>query len=56
MLWFGSSAGVALTNMYPEGRSVVAWLRQGWHVPVAYVVGFVAMLALLGWHPSPIGD
>jgi Na+/H+ antiporter NhaD/arsenite permease-like protein len=52
MVWFGSSAGVALTTLYPEGRSVVAWLRQGWHVPVAYVVGFAAMLALLGWNPG----
>ena len=52
MVWFGSSAGVALTNLYPEGRSVVAWLRQGWHVPVAYVVGFLVLLALLGWNPD----
>ena len=52
MTWFGSSAGVALTNLYPEGRSVVAWLRQGWHVPVAYVVGFAVMFSLLGWRPG----
>lgn len=52
MVWFGSSAGVALTNLYPEGRSVIAWLKQGWFVALAYVVGFFFMLALLGWHPS----
>jgi Na+/H+ antiporter NhaD/arsenite permease-like protein len=52
MVWFGSSAGVALTNLYPEGRSVFSWLRQGWHVPVAYVAGFLVMLALLGWNPG----
>ena len=52
MIWFGSSAGVAISNLYPEARSVGAWLRHGWHVPVAYVVGFVLMLLLLGWHPS----
>lgn len=52
MVWFGSSSGVALTTLYPEGRSVVAWLRQGWHVPVAYVAGFLVMLALLGWTPG----
>ena len=52
MLWFGSSAGVALTNLYPEGRSVGAWLRQGWHVPVAYVAGFFVMFGLLGWRPG----
>lgn len=52
MVWFGSSAGVALTNDFPEGRSVIAWLRQGWFVPVGYVVGFFAMLLLLGWNAS----
>ena len=51
MLWFGSSAGVALSNLYPEARSVVAWLRHGWHVAVAYVVGFAVMLAVVGWEP-----
>lgn len=52
MLWFGSSAGVALTNEYPEGRSLAAWVKQGWFVPVGYVVGFAVMLALLGWNPG----
>ena len=51
MIWFGSSAGVALSNMYPEARSVGLWLRHGWHVAVAYVIGFFVMLAILGWHP-----
>jgi Na+/H+ antiporter NhaD/arsenite permease-like protein len=52
MIWFGSSAGVALSNMYPEAKSVVAWLRHGWHVAVAYVIGFFVMLAVIGWHPD----
>ena len=52
MLWFGSSAGVALSNMYPEARSAVQWVRNGWHVPVAYVAGFFVLLAVLGWHPD----
>ena len=50
MIWFGSSAGVALSNMYPEAKSVGQWLRGGWHVAVAYVVGFFVMLTVLGWH------
>ncbi len=54
MMWFGSSAGVALTNMYPEGKSVYLWLRFGWHVGIAYFVGFFVMLALMGWMPDPI--
>ena len=51
MLWFGSSAGVALSTRFPEARSVANWVRHGWHVAVAYVVGFMVMLAVLGWHP-----
>ena len=53
MIWFGSSAGVALANMYPEGKSVGLWLRHGWHVAIAYVIGFFVMLLVLGWHPDP---
>ena len=52
MLWFGSSAGVALCSMYPHARSVGQWLRHGWTVAVAYVVGFFVMLAVLGFHPG----
>jgi Na+/H+ antiporter NhaD/arsenite permease-like protein len=52
MIWFGSSAGVALANLFPEARSVGAWLRHGWYIAVAYVVGFLVLLAVLGWHPD----
>jgi Na+/H+ antiporter NhaD/arsenite permease-like protein len=54
MIWFGSSAGVALTNSFPEAKDTLRWLREGWHVIVAYVVGFVVMLLLGGWHPDHI--
>lgn len=54
MTWFGSSAGVALTNLYPEGRSVLRWLKEGWFIPIAYGAGFLAMLLLLGWMPTAI--
>jgi len=52
MIWFGSSAGVALSNMYPEARSVGRWLRHGWHVALSYVVGFFVMLSIIGFHPG----
>ena len=52
MVWFGSSAGVALTNKFPEGRDVVQWISKGWHVAVAYVIGFFALYLLLGWEPA----
>jgi Na+/H+ antiporter NhaD/arsenite permease-like protein len=52
MVWFGSSAGVALSNQYPEAKSVGLWLRHSWYIAVAYVVGFFVMLILIGWHPD----
>jgi Na+/H+ antiporter NhaD/arsenite permease-like protein len=52
MVWFGSSAGVALSNIYPEAKSVGRWLTQGWHVTVAYVAGFLVLLAIHGWQPG----
>jgi Na+/H+ antiporter NhaD/arsenite permease-like protein len=54
MIWFGSSAGVAITTLYPEARSVGRWVKEGWYVAVAYVAGF-AVLLTLGWHPTPKG-
>jgi Na+/H+ antiporter NhaD/arsenite permease-like protein len=51
MIWFGSSAGVALSNLYPEARSVVTYFRKGWHVTLAYIVAFYVMIAVAGWHP-----
>ncbi|MBI3140306.1 MAG: citrate transporter [Rhodocyclales bacterium] len=51
MIWFGSSAGVALSNLFPEAKSVARWLRHGWYIPIGYVLGFMALLLILGWHP-----
>ena len=51
MIWFGSSAGVAITNKFPEGRSVARWLKSGWWIAAAYVIGFFILLALRGWEP-----
>jgi Na+/H+ antiporter NhaD/arsenite permease-like protein len=53
MIWFGSSAGVALSNMYPEAKNVGRWVYHGWHVALAYVIGFFVLLATLGWEPTP---
>jgi Na+/H+ antiporter NhaD/arsenite permease-like protein len=53
MIWFGSSAGVALSNMYPDARNVGRWVYHGWHVAVAYVMSFLVLLAVMGWHPGP---
>ncbi|MFO0688832.1 MAG: citrate transporter [Myxococcota bacterium] len=51
MIWFGSSAGVAITNIFTEAKSVGSWLANGWHVAVGYVVGFLVLLTVMGWHP-----
>ena len=51
MVWFGSSAGVAISSIYPEARSVGSWLKNGWHVTVAYIAGFFLLLLTLGWQP-----
>ena len=53
MIWFGSSAGVALSNIFPEARSVVEWIKRGWYIPVGYAVGFFTLLFVYGWNPLP---
>lgn len=53
MIWFGSSAGVALSNMYPQAKNTVSYLKSGWHVAVAYVFGFFVLLLTIGWEPHP---
>src|SRR5450759_201289 len=52
MIWFGSSAGVAITNKFPESRNVVLWVKNGWHVAVAYIIGFFALYFIMGWEPA----
>jgi Na+/H+ antiporter NhaD/arsenite permease-like protein len=52
MIWFGSSAGVAITGVFPEARTVWGWLRAAWHVPLGYAVGYGVLALTLGWHPQ----
>jgi hypothetical protein len=37
--------------MYPQAKSVGAWIRNGWHIAMAYVIGFFVLLMTLGWEP-----
>jgi hypothetical protein len=53
MIWFGSSAGVAITSKFHEARSVFGWMKAGWHVIVAYILGFFVLLFFMGWGPLP---
>ena len=52
MVWFGSSAGVAITNKFPEGRNVINWVKKGWHIAPAYVFGFFMLYIIMGWEPA----
>jgi Na+/H+ antiporter NhaD/arsenite permease-like protein len=52
MIWFGSSAGVAITNKFPESRNVFLWVKNGWHVAVAYIIGFFTLYLIMGWEPA----
>lgn len=51
MLWFGSSAGVAISNIFPQAKSVGGWIKNGWHVTLAYIIAFFVMLWVVGWNP-----
>ena len=53
MVWFGSSAGVAISSKFHEARSVFGWLKAGWHIIVAYILGFFVLLFFMGWEPLP---
>ena len=52
MIWFGSSAGVAVSNLFPEAKNVGQWVRHGWHLAVGYLLGFIVFMVLVGWHPG----
>ncbi len=54
MIWFGSSAGVAISKDYPEARNTWQYVKQGWFVTFAYVIGFTAQYYLVPWEaPAP---
>ena len=52
MIWFGSSAGVALSNMYPVAKNTKLYLRHGYWVTIAYVVAYMTLLSVRGFHPG----
>jgi Na+/H+ antiporter NhaD/arsenite permease-like protein len=52
IIWFGSSAGVAESSLFPEAKSTVNWIGRSSYVPLSYVLGFAIMLLALGWHPD----
>jgi Na+/H+ antiporter NhaD/arsenite permease-like protein len=51
IMWFGSSAGVAVAGSFPEAKTVSRWLAAAWHIPAAFMVGFLVQYAARGWRP-----
>jgi len=51
MVWFGSSAGVAIAGLFPEAKSILRWTRAAWHVPLGFLAGFFTLYVLRGWSP-----
>jgi Na+/H+ antiporter NhaD/arsenite permease-like protein len=39
LMWFGSSAGVALCGLFPEARNMLRWLGGAWWLLLAYLAG-----------------
>lgn len=47
LVWFG----IALSNIFPEAKSIGLWLGHGWHVAPGYLIGLFVLLFILGWQP-----
>ncbi len=54
LVWFGSSAGVAVSNLFPEAKSVGSWLKAAWWLIPAFIIGYAVMIALVGWNPNEV--
>ena len=52
MVWFGSSAGIAITNKFPEEMNVNLWVKNSWRVAVAYRIGFFTLYLIMDWEPA----
>src|SRR4051794_41883308 len=53
MIWFGSSAGVAVSNLFPEAKTVGLWVRPGWVIALPYGIGFLPLLVEPRRRPPP---
>ncbi len=53
MVWFGSSAGVAITNKFPEGRECFS-VDEGKVGMLLWLmfIGFFALYLIMGWEPA----
>ena len=52
IIWFGSSAGVAIANIFPEASDVRKWVKEGWHLTAAFIIGFFVLYLIMGWEPA----
>lgn len=53
LMWFGSSAGVALCGMFAYAKDPILWIKRGWYIIVAHVVAYWVLIGSYGWHPTP---
>ena len=53
LITWKTSATIGIAVSMPEAKDAGRWLFHGWHVTVAYVLGFFALLWILGWQPHP---
>ncbi|MEO8148333.1 MAG: SLC13 family permease [Bacteroidia bacterium] len=50
IMWFGSSAGVAILGEFSNAEEIKrGWLKNSWFIPLAYVLGFIAMCLVFNW-------
>ena len=49
----GSAAAATRAELPAFFAAITAASAAGWHVALAYVIGFFIMLAISGWQPSP---
>lgn len=55
MIWFGSSAGVAITTEFPNAANFVSWVRRSWFIPIGYILGFLSLCLLYSYHSPKNG-
>src|SRR2546423_7641753 len=53
MIWFGSAAGVAASNIDPGAKAGGGWGAPGRAGSGAHALGVFVWVAGVGWHPNP---
>jgi hypothetical protein len=54
MIWFGSSAVLSRYRTISKREISGCVGALGWHVTVAYIIAYLVMMVVVGWHPDPL--